>query len=259
MKTITCPAPINWPNAIRDFEEKGYAVLPGFLAGDILEQTYAALDDFIKTIVPNLPEKDVYYEARGRGQSLKQIQHLQNHSAFFADLFHGIFLDAAEKLLREKAVGKVLQYFDKPPYFNSPTPPHQDGYYFMIEPCHAVTMWLALDEVGHENGCLRYVSGSHRDGLRAHGVTETLGFSQAIVDFPKESDAEREVAILAHPGDLVVHSAMTIHRAGANTSLNAHRRAMGFMYYAQNVKEKTEAKADYTQKLSERLKKEGKI
>ena len=43
-----------------------------------------------------------------------------------------------------------LQYFNKSPGANKPTPPHQDGYYFMITPCEAVTMWLALDEVDDE-------------------------------------------------------------------------------------------------------------
>ena len=37
-------------------------------------------------------------------------------------------------------------------------------------------MWLALDEVDETNGCLCYVPGSHRQGLREHARTRTLGF-----------------------------------------------------------------------------------
>jgi ectoine hydroxylase-related dioxygenase (phytanoyl-CoA dioxygenase family) len=50
-----------------------------------------------------------------------------------------------------------MQYFNKPPSVGQPTPPHQDGYYFMLDPCEAVTMWFALDEVDEENGRMRYV------------------------------------------------------------------------------------------------------
>ncbi|MEC8389905.1 MAG: phytanoyl-CoA dioxygenase family protein [Planctomycetota bacterium] len=34
----------------------------------------------------------------------------------------------------------------------------------------------------------------------------------------------------AQPGDLLVHDAMTIHRADANRSTNRTRRALGFIY-----------------------------
>ena len=56
------------------------------------------------------------------------------------------------------------EWFNKPPGTDSPTPPHQDNYYFSLKPPNVLTIWLALDPVDDENGCLRYVAGSHRDG-----------------------------------------------------------------------------------------------
>ena len=76
------------------------------------------------------------------------------------------FIKLAELLMGTSIVGKNLQWFNKPPGAGQPTPPHQDGYYFMLEPNEAVTMWLALDEVTEENGCVRYCRGSHQRGLR---------------------------------------------------------------------------------------------
>ena len=37
----------------------------------------------------------------------------------------------------------------------------------MLTPCEALTMWLALEEVDEDNGCVCYVTGSNRDDSRA--------------------------------------------------------------------------------------------
>ena len=55
--------------------------------------------------------------------------------------------------IQEKAIPKNLQYFNKPAGVGKPTPPHQDGYYFMLKKHNAVTCWLALEKVDEENGC----------------------------------------------------------------------------------------------------------
>ena len=98
-------------------------------------------------------------------------------------LFRSPFRELAELLLDGPVVPKDLQYFNKPPGIGKPTPAHQDGYYFMLDPCEALTIWVALDHVDDENGCVRYVTGSHKRGMRPHCRTQTLGFSQGITDY----------------------------------------------------------------------------
>ena len=153
-------------------------------------------------------------------------------------------------MLGEDVVCKTVEYFNKPPKIGKPTPPHQDGYYFMLDPQQAVTMWLALEKVDEENGCVKYVKGSHLKGMRAHGRTTTLGFSQQIVDFGTEEDMKNEIAFPANPGDLLVHHSLTIHRAGANTTTNRTRKAMGLIYWGLSAKEDKEAKERYMQQLA---------
>ena len=62
----------------------------------------------------------------------------------------------------------------KPPEFGSAKPYHQDNAYFLCQPADDVlTAWIALDDVDVDNGCLRYIDGSHRQGilpLRRGGV-----------------------------------------------------------------------------------------
>ena len=89
-------------------------------------------------------------------------------------------------------------------------------------------MWLALDVVDEENGCVRYVRGSHRRGMRPHGRTGVLGFSQGITDYGQPEDLADEIAFPAQPGDLLVHHALTIHRADGNRSATRHPTLFGF-------------------------------
>jgi len=179
------------------------------------------------------------------------------------DDFFGGFMNSspkrlAEELLGEPVVGKNLQYFNKPPGTGQATPAHQDGYYFMLEPCRALTMWMALDPVDEENGCVRYLRGSHLDGMRPHGRTQTLGFSQGIVNFGNNETRE-EVPCPANPGDLLAHHALTIHRADANLSSTRSRRALGFIFYGKSAREDKAAHETYQRKLASEMSAEGKI
>ena len=115
-------------------------------------------------------------------------------------------------------------------------------------------MWLAMDHVDEENGCVRYVHGSHEWGMRPHGRTQTLGFSQGVSDYGIASDLEHETALPAQPGDLLVHHCMTIHRADGNQSTDSTRRALGFIYYSDRAEVDEEAHEAYQKRLADEMK-----
>jgi len=235
------------------FEQDGFVAVSGFCVTRELDDIEDALRRFIEGRLDALPPEHVFYEDTNDPATLKQIQRLHEHDDFFGALMDDAPWRLAEELLNEQVVGRNLQYFNKSPAISQATPPHQDGFYFMLEPCSAVTMWMALDEVDAENGCVRYVCGSHTQGMRPHGRTETLGFSQGITDFGQADDAAHEVACPAQPGDLLAHHALTIHRADANASATRNRRALGFIFYAESARENVEAHEAYQAKLATEL------
>jgi phytanoyl-CoA hydroxylase len=201
----------------------------------------------------------VFFEEKQRPETLKQLQSLHDYDEYFAELFlKSSFPTLAAELLGEIVVPSNMQYFNKPPGVSLPTPAHQDGYYFRLEPCGALTLWVALDAMNEENGCMRYVRGSHRRGMRPHGRTKTLGFSQGITDFPREQDQIDERPISVQPGDVIAHHALTIHRADANRSTRS-RRALGLIYYASSAREDAIVKDAYHAELFEELKMAGRI
>jgi phytanoyl-CoA hydroxylase len=105
-------------------------------------------------------------------------------------------------------------------------------------------MWMALDPVDEENGCLRYVPGSQQRGIRPHGRTKTLGFSQGITDYDDE-DRAIEVPIVLQPGDVTIHHGNTIHRADANQSTTRHRRSFAMVFKGVSCRRDEAAFARY--------------
>lgn len=248
------------PQLRDDFERLGYVSIPGFIAGDELAELIEHKNRFIRDIVPTLPPEMVFYEDKADASTLKQIQLMYEHDDYFrAQMFGGRFEKLASILLGEPVVGKNMQYFNKPPSIGQATPPHQDGYFFKLSPNHAVTMWMSLEEVTEEQGCVRYVQGSHRLGMRHHAKSSVLGFSQHILDFPQINDIENAVAFPCEPGHLIVHHSLTIHWAERNQTADRTREAMGLIYYGQSAKEDAKAHAAYAEQLKEEMTTTGKI
>lgn len=245
-------------NVKRRFDEDGFVLIKEFVSAEGVHAIKKSLDQSIQHKIAEMPREHVFYDDLNNKDSLKQIQKLFLYDPLFEHLmFNSEIFDLAKLLLNGPVTCQNMQYFDKPPVTNHPTPPHQDGFYFMLQPCEAITFWLALDKTDEENGCVRYLPGSHLHGLRQHSETETLGFSKGISDYANP-DALNEIAIPAEPGDLLAHHALTIHRADRNKSAERHRRALGLIYYSANAAESPEKKLRHQEQM-QHLARQGKI
>jgi phytanoyl-CoA hydroxylase len=226
------------------FDRDGYVIVRSFLSPADFADLTRNLDRYIREVVPTLPDKDAFYVDKSRPETLKQLQHMGGDPFFRAYTRHPTWNALARALIGEEAEVQQPEWFNKPPGTSSPTPPHQDNYYFCLKPPNVLTIWLALDPVDEPNGCLRYVVGSHRRGIRPHGRSSILGFSQGITDFGPD-DRQREVQIHLQPGDAVVHHGNTIHRAEPNASPTRNRRAFAMVFKGLSCKRDEEAFARY--------------
>lgn len=109
------------------------------------------------------------------------------------------------------------QIFMKPPHFGSAKPYHQDNFYFQCDPGdHVITAWIALDDVGEENGCLRYIDSSHKEGIIAHEAVP--GEPYNLVPPPELIDLQRESLALVKKGGVVFHHSEALHTSHRNES-----------------------------------------
>jgi phytanoyl-CoA hydroxylase len=232
-----------------EFHRDGFVVVRQFLDTADFADLAAQLDRYIREVVPFLADQHAFYVDKSRPATLKQLQHM-GCDAYFRDYTkHSKWLALAHALLGEPVTAQEPEWFDKPPGTASPTPPHQDNYYFNLRPPNVVTIWLALDDVDEGNGCLRYVAGSHRAGLRPHGRSNVLGFSQGIADYGPADEAA-EVPIRLAAGDAVAHHGETIHRAEPNRSANRRRRAFAMVIRGASCRRDDEAFARYSAALA---------
>ncbi len=231
-----------------DFDRDGFVVVRQFLSGGELLELERELGRYIAQVVPTLADAHAFYHDRNDPGSLKQLQHMGCDPFFEAYRRNPHWRQLAARLLGEAADAQEPEWFNKPPGCDHPTPPHQDNYYFCLDPPNVATLWLALDDVDEDNGCLRYVAGSHRCGIRPHGRTEVLGFSQGITDYGSD-DRNAERAVHLRVGDLVAHHGNTIHRADPNRTVDRHRRAFAMVFRGESCRRDEAAFSRYESAL----------
>ena len=244
--------------AKREFDQNGFTVLRGFMHSDEVEHIDQELERYIADVLPGLPETAGFYEDTTDRSTLMRLQNMCDYDDFFRTLYYGErMMSLCSSLMEGPVRGKNMQWFNKLPSGGRETPPHQDGFYFMLEPNEALTLWLSQDYVDERNGCVRYIPRSHRSGMRPHQRTSILGFSQGISDFDAE-DRATEIPVCTEPGDLIAHHCLTVHRADANASQRA-RRALGFVYFSERAHEDAERAETYRQQLYAEWEREGKL
>jgi len=159
-------------------------------------------------------------------------------------------LDYVEQLIGTDFALWNSSFFAKPAFNGHATPWHQDGQYWPIKPLATCTVWLAIDDATIENGCLRFIKGSHIDQrLKSHSLNEdkNLTLNQEL---NKEEFNENEAVNL--------HDVYLVHGSEANKSSKARRAiTMRFMpttsfFDHQMVKEKKMFSKLNTSKYSDR-------
>ncbi|MDG2130666.1 MAG: phytanoyl-CoA dioxygenase family protein [Fuerstiella sp.] len=233
----------------QQFSNLGYIVVRQFLDGNELTLLTAELARYIGEVVPQLSDAAAFFDDRQHPETLRQLQHMTGDEFFSNYTSHPKWKTLAEELLGEEADCESPEWFNKPPGSNHPTPPHQDNYYFNLTPPNVLTMWVALDAVDAENGCLRYLPGSHKNGARPHERSSVLGFSQGISDY-SDQDKAQEVPVHLQPGDVTVHHGWTVHRADSNRSAHRHRRSFAMVFNGTSCERDEEAYRRYEHALA---------
>ena len=84
---------------------------------------------------------------------------------------------------------------------------HQDGHCWPIRPLATCTVWLALEPSTRANGCLRVISGAHRQQQlhpHLHEDRDDLTLQQRLAD--GAFDEAQTVHIPLQPGQMSLHA-----------------------------------------------------
>jgi len=216
----------------RDFVEQGYAVFPGALAGEALALLRDECDAFVARGDARMDELGVDtigINHRGKRYFANECQRVV--PALRGVLFSETMAELCRATLGDTAYFFFDQYVVKGPEGGLPFSWHQDSGYVVGNggpPDHApyVTCWCPLDDATIENGTVRLMPGSHRNGILPH---DRQPGSNDLVGAPAETEG---VVVEAKAGDIVAFSSLLLHATGANRTDRPRR-----VYLAQYTPE----------------------
>lgn len=137
-------------------------------------------------------------------------------------------------LLGENVIGWGTHFFCKMPHDGKAVAWHQDASYWPLSPSKALTVWLAVDDADLENGCMKFVSGSHHFGamtFRPSDPSEHNVLNQTIDNVEQYGTF---VDDCLQAGEISIHSDLLLHGSEANLS-DRRRCGLTIRYAAADV------------------------
>jgi phytanoyl-CoA hydroxylase len=121
----------------------------------------------------------------------------------------------------------------KPPERGAPFPMHQDHPFYPHQDDRYVDVLVHLDDTGPDNGEIRFLPGSHRQGPLVHVTAGSDGTPCTPHFPPSEYRLEDTVPVPARRGDVVCFNINTIHGSYLNRTASPRRLVrMGFRHPA---------------------------
>jgi hypothetical protein len=138
---------------------------------------------------------------------------------------HPTVLDAIERLVGPDilCVGSIVWLKDaRDPAFVSW---HQDNVYTGWDPEDVHLTWMAMTPSRRDNGCVRFIPGSHRWAPMRHEETHERNNLLSRGQTLRDIDTSTAVDAVLEPGEFSIHHECTVHGSEANGS---DQRRIGF-------------------------------
>jgi len=236
---------LNYRELKERYDEDGFVVVRGFLGPARLSELQGEVQRFCRDVVPSLPTTQAFFHYYPDGrQALRQLHRMSCDPFFQRYRDDREWNELAQALVGESVVASPPMWLNKPADSEHATPPHQDNCAFCLVPPSGTQILLALEPFDEENGCLRYVPGSHRRGPLPHSYTGVRGFSVGLTSFTAADEAQ-EVCVELAPGDAVCHHPEVVHRALRNRSRTRSRAGFAMTFTGASARVDNEALTSY--------------
>jgi hypothetical protein len=217
-------------NARSDFLADGYLIRKGFFAPEIV--LLSGLIDSDRKLL--LEREDITVDSQGSAASnLGYLGHGDDVISAFGTTAR--LVNLVSELLDDDIYllkGRLnIKWGDSAPDRRGGWDPHQDRAAWAKEGlpgAAALTVAIAIDDAGVDNGTLEVIPGSHTGGILEHtSIDAGYGIRDEIVRPLLERRAQLPVELAA--GDMLIFSGDLIHMSKPN--LGSRRRALLFLTY----------------------------
>jgi len=189
---------------INKYYEDGF-VIPDF---QMPEKDLLAIEKLHKNLIKEFPKFVNYCPAI-----------LQYDKNFLKFCLNKNILDMVGQLIGNNFALWNSSFFAKPAHNGHATPWHQDGQYWPIRPLATCTVWLAIDDANEENGCLKFIKGSHKEKiLKKHEINENKNLTLHQELLKSEYNESKSVNLILNRGQISLHDVYLIHGSEANNS-----------------------------------------
>lgn len=121
-------------------------------------------------------------------------------------------------LLGDNVIAWGSHFFCKMPGDGKRVSWHQDSSYWPLTPSKAVTAWLAIDDAGVENACMRFIPGTHHLGHLTYKLSENDEANVLNQTVLGAEDLGQPVNVELKAGEMSIHSDLLLHGSEANQS-----------------------------------------
>ncbi|MFN8276297.1 MAG: phytanoyl-CoA dioxygenase family protein [Chitinophagales bacterium] len=203
------------PPLIRDeaaraqFEQRGWTLLPQVLAPACIQQ----LQELYQEIMMH-PGYEHHPEYRNSMEfmDLRFKERIRLRTGEILPPFLEEFIDIDQAQFPFEGAFCIA-----PPRAKRGSPPHQDPNLVDETSTYGATIWIPLQPVSAENGCLHFLNGSHLWGNHLRSVSIRWAFEDI-----KNKLWPLMQPVPAQPGDVIIFDMATIH--GSSTNKSDHHR-----------------------------------
>jgi phytanoyl-CoA hydroxylase len=231
------------PDEQEAFARDGYVHLQGVLSEEELQEIASVYDRFLRREI-DVVGKDYCDMAGdyGRPEDEYSIVNVMLPRTYYPGWQNNVYERRAASIAAQLCGPNMVIDYDqllaKRPYKEDAIFAwHQDMAYWLDTPdTRTATCWLAIDDSTTDNGCMRFVPGSHLEPLRPHRpLHEDRSISHTLMtDVDEQNENVRPVPIKR--GDITVHNERVAHGSGGNAT-GGWRRAYIVAFRSQTTVE----------------------
>lgn len=133
-------------------------------------------------------------------------------------LTHPRIVGYIRDLLGNDVIAWGSHYFCKLPHDGKIVAWHQDASYWPLTPSKTVTVWLAIDDADTGNGCMRFLSGSHRFGHLSYRISAPGEHNILNQTVQEAEQYGTPVDVELKAGEISIHSDLLLHGSNFNHS-----------------------------------------
>jgi ectoine hydroxylase-related dioxygenase (phytanoyl-CoA dioxygenase family) len=140
------------------------------------------------------------------------------HAGVYDILTNPVIVSYVADLLGDDVIAWGSHFFCKMPHDGKAVAWHQDASYWPLTPSHAVTVWLAIDDADTDNGCMKFIAGSHHSGHLTYRASTPEEHN--VLDQTVENAESYGPVVLddLKAGEASIHNDLLLHGSDANMS-----------------------------------------